>query len=196
MIILVDGYNVLKQVSSVRQISETERKAFIAQLSKYGRIKDHEIIVVFDGGPSDWVYKERISGVLVVYSGPYQSADDYIKDYLAKRRTDDMLLVSNDRELIQRASQLSIESVNALYFYSLVKRTGQEAFQKKNASSGGLVKLTQEDNPELDELMGQASKKITAKREDVVPSELSSRKSVAHKPSKENRKIAKKLKKL
>ena len=49
-----------------RQITQAERNAFIAQLGKYGRLKHHEIILVFDGGPSDWVYKERINGVLVV----------------------------------------------------------------------------------------------------------------------------------
>lgn len=195
MIIVVDGYNVLKQLSS-KQISEAERKTFIAQLSKYGRFKHHEMVVVFDGGPSDWVYKERIAGVLVVYSGPQQSADDYIKEYLGKRRTDDIILVSNDRELKQRAAQLSIQSLDALYFYSLVKGVAQEIAQQDKTPSSGLVKLTQEENPELDELMGQASKRVAAKGEDIKPSDINSRKSAAHKLSKEERNVQKKLKKL
>jgi len=196
MIIVVDGYNVLKQVLPSRQITEPERKAFIAQLGKYGRIKHHEIVLVFDGGPSDWVFKERIGGVLVVYPGPSNTADDYIKQYLAKRRTDDMMLISNDRELTQRASQLSISSLDAIYFYKLVQGTLQEALPEQKIPGGGLVKLIEEENPEVDELMKNASKRIATKREDLAPAEISSRKSVAHKMSKEERKVQKKLKKL
>ncbi len=196
MILVVDGYNVLKQVWTGRQITQAERNAFIAQLGKYGRLKHHEIILVFDGGPSDWVYKERINGVLVVYSGPLQSADDYIKEYLGKRRTDDLMLVSNDRELKQRAAQLDIPSLEAVYFYRLVQGTLQETVQTHKVAGGGLVKLSQEESPELDALMEQASKRIATKREDVAPSEITSRKSAAHTLSKEERKKQKKLRKL
>lgn len=196
MILVVDGYNVLKQVLMGRQITQAERMVFIAQLGKYGRIKHHEIILVFDGGPSDWVFKERISGVLVVYPGPSQTADDYIKQYLAKRRSDDMMLVSNDRELKQRASQLSIPSIEAIYFYKLVQGTLQEVVSEHKMPNGGLVKLTEDENPELDQIMQEASKKIATKPEDVAPSELKSRHSVAHRLSKEDRKVIKKLRKL
>ncbi len=53
MIILIDGYNVLKQVYPSTQISEAQRQQFINQLRSYGKIKQHKVVLVFDAGPFD-----------------------------------------------------------------------------------------------------------------------------------------------
>ena len=88
MIIVVDAYNLLRSVPPYKKtITDKERMQFIAQLSAYGRRKGHKIVIVFDGGPHEWPFKENMKVVTVVYSGIHESADDYIKEYIEAHRT-------------------------------------------------------------------------------------------------------------
>src|SRR5437016_701581 len=113
MIIVIDGYNLLRTVPPYKKtITDTERKQFIAQLGRYGRAKGHKIVVVFDGGPYEWPIKEKQSNnVLLIYSGIHESADDCIRHYLEMHRTQDIVLVTSDRELNNYAAQFSITSI-------------------------------------------------------------------------------------
>jgi predicted RNA-binding protein with PIN domain len=196
MIIVIDGYNVLKQLAFGKYITDQERATFIAQLGRYGKIKHHEIIVVFDGGPSEWLYKERINGVLIIYPGPVQTADDYIKTYLKRRHNHELLLVSNDGELNERAARLAIPSIDVMYFYQLVKEALIASNIPQKATDQSIIKLSQEENPDLDELMRQASKKVSTKREDIISGEVQSWNGNPRTLSKEERSLVKKLKKL
>ena len=75
MILLIDGYNVIKQAMLKKTISEDERKSFIKQLGKYHKIKGHKIMLIFDGGPFDRASKEKENGVYVIYAGTQETAD-------------------------------------------------------------------------------------------------------------------------
>ena len=100
MIILVDGYNVLKQIYDGEMISEQQRRSFIKQLAAYKKVRSHKkVIVVFDGGPDQWPSEEKIRGITVVYAGASRSADEYIHSFLKdhRDRAASMLLVSSDR---------------------------------------------------------------------------------------------------
>ena len=83
MIIVLDAYNLLRAIPPYKKtISQKERAQFIAQLSAYARSKGHKVIIVFDGGPHEWPFKENMKFVQVVYSGMHESADEYIKEYI------------------------------------------------------------------------------------------------------------------
>jgi len=194
MIIVIDGYNVIKQAMLKNTISEFERNRFIKQLGKYQKVKGHKVILVFDGGPSDYASKERINRVYVIYSGTQETADDYIKRYLKDNRALDILLVSSDRDICACAARLSIEYMDAREFYKVFQDALRVtvAFDAKNKKA---VKLSQERNPELDELMQEATKVIQYKTEDVSGG-LGSRVSKSHKLPKKERKKLKKIKKL
>ena len=94
MILVIDAYNVLKSVFWKNHISESLRNQFIKQLAGYARKKGHKIVVVFDVGPYDYVTKDRIKGIAVIYSGVHESADDVIKRYLKEHSAKDLWLVS------------------------------------------------------------------------------------------------------
>src|SRR5437870_4731380 len=97
MIIIVDAYNLLHAISSSKKaMTDKERAKFITLLGSYGKAKGHKMVIVFDGGPYEWPFKENTKRVCVVYSGMHESADDYIKQYLQEHRAKDLLLVSSD----------------------------------------------------------------------------------------------------
>ena len=199
MIIVIDGYNVLKQMLVNGYVSEHQKKQFINQLSVYGKRKGHKIVLVFDGGPYEWPDKDRINNVYVIHSGVNESADEYIKRYLTEHKVEDLLLVSTDRDLCKHAWRMKIESIDATDFYKLLQydtnaKTKYEIETQKN-NARELVKLTKNDHPELDIIMKEATKIVPRKSEDklVVKHE---RKSPSRTPSKKERRMLKKIKKL
>ena len=99
MILLIDGYNILKRQYRVRMISEVMRTRFIKGIAAYTRQSGNKVVIVFDGMAQDDAYEEYGRGVQVVYSGTRETADDYIKRYVEKHHTKDLMLVTSDREL-------------------------------------------------------------------------------------------------
>lgn len=154
MILLIDAYNVIKMALGKPQIRDDERNTFIKNLGNYAKNRKLTVIAVFDGGPLGWFNKASSYGITVIYSGAKQSADDYIKDYLEQNKGKDILLVSSDRELGAWASQLELPSLGALEFYSLMRLAIQPDSQEKSHSAQ-LVKMSEEEHPELDLLMEQ-----------------------------------------
>jgi len=194
MILIIDAYNVLKQVISGRDIAEKERARFIAQLGKYAKKKGHKIILVFDGGPDEWTYKERIQGVYVVYSGIHATADDYIKQYMQDHKQYDMLLVSSDRDICYWASRVNVESLDSTAFYGILQKDLEHDNEAETEHESAVIKTSQKDNPELDALMQEGSKRVVSKGEDLHS--RVERGSPARRPSKKERKMEKKIKKL
>jgi len=193
MIIVVDAYNLLHAMPSYKKtLTDQERNRFIKQLGMYGRRKDHKMVVVFDGGRFEWPNKEKLHSAYVVYSGIHESADDYIKEYLHLHRAQEMLLVSSDREINRVADHLGIASINSFDFYQLLK----DALQEKGSvgsSSEDIVKMTDETNAAIDELMMNAAKNMPTKAEDLVHGTA---RSGEKKLSKHDRVLLKKLHKL
>jgi len=195
MIIVIDGYNVLKQVFHEKQISERDRDFFIKQLKKYTKKKGHKIILVFDGGPYDWVSKERDNGVYIVYAGVNSTADDVIKRYLEEHQNLDILLISSDRDINRFAQRLDIEYIDSIDFYAILQKSVKKTVMPKSITQAKAVKISKEENEALDRLMQEASVVVNYKAEDFVNvHELSKSKSEAR--SKKEKKKLKQLKKL
>ena len=194
MVLLIDGYNVLKQLFSAQMVGQRERDNFIQQLGEYGKKRQHKVVLVFDGGPYERDWKEKLFGVYVVYSGSLETADDYIKRYLEEHKDHDLLLVSSDRELRVAAVRLSIESMRSPEFYKLVQAALQSGVGQA-AKKTDAIKTAEGQNIQLDQIMREGSKTVQTKVEDLVKSKRS-RKSKAQRPSKKERKKLKKLKKL
>lgn len=194
MIIVIDGYNILKQQASIPQISDKERMTFIAQLNQYARRKNHRIILVFDGGPYESVYKEMVNVVAVIYSGARKTADDVIKNYISKNSTLDLLLVSSDRELNRYASRFGVASIDSHAFYLLLQEDIDDRRLKKSVcNKGQIIKLTESVNFELDQLMENSLGEVPIKQEDIVSNDIICDQ---RKMTKKDRTLLKKLKKL
>ena len=186
MHIIIDGYNVLKQALGNKDISEGQRRAFINALGKYAAKKNHHIAVIFDGGPDMWPTQEKDHGILVVYSGIKESADDLIKKSLTQRSH--VLLVTSDNEL-KAAAKHGTMVIDSLEFYMLVK---QELMAKEKLVKGTLLKTSTAENALVDELMRKDSQAIYKGESE----EKQERRSKGQVPSKKERAFLQKLKKL
>ncbi len=193
MIILVDGYNVLRGVLEGREADERARNQFLAQLGRYAKRKKHKIIVMFDGGSSPLPEREDQFGIEVVYSGYVDTADDLIKKKLTECHGKDVLLVSSDRELNSWGSRYDIPSIEARDFYELL----QSALAKtENAHEVEIEVIHLSDgHMDLNQLMEEATRVIPVKQADMI-GKAEQRTSPSYKQSKINRKLLDILKKL
>ncbi len=176
---MIDGYNLLKQIIKKNIIEDKDRSAFVKQLSKYGHQKKHAIVIVFDGGQLDWPQIENSAGVLTVYSGSRQTADQYIYNYFkTENKQQEVLLVSSDSELRRLVSELGICSLDSESFYILVKRflfyyESQKKKYHQSIESGlkdkNIVRLHGNMQHEVDSYMELAAQNIGVKKEDRLP---------------------------
>jgi hypothetical protein len=189
MIIIIDAYNILKQITSETFISDKTRNNFIDSVKWYADKRNHKVILVFDGGPYDWTHREKNGKlVTVVFSGRHESADEFIMHYLHHHSSMDILLVSSDHELGLCASHFNMPSLNALDFYGLLKDC---------VRSLPFVPFPHEiiaESDDLDTLMEEATEVVPSKEEDFrIPAP---RVSGPHTESKKDKKLWQKLKKL
>lgn len=133
MILLIDGYNLLKQVfCHVKGKLDKQRKQLVKELGFYKHKKEDikDIIVVFDGGLFNHATREIKHGVVVIFAGQKQSADDWILHHIEKNKNREFLLVSMDRELKQKAGKFGVDSINVFDFYKLLQSCLQDDVEK------------------------------------------------------------------
>lgn len=177
-------------MGSHTEISEHARRSFIKMLGNYAYKKKHEIILVFDAGPYEWTYKEKVDGLTVVYSGRFQTADEFIMDYLDAHNAKEILLVSSDNEIGLHASQVEVPSIGSEDFFTIT----QEALSQEELIADEDVFVTLDDEvQDLDEIMREASRQVPIKSEDMRSSTI---KDSAREMTRTEKKLYRILKKL
>lgn len=200
MILLIDAYNVLKQIVASDQATAQEKTAFIATIVQYARLKNLVVELVFDGGPYGLSDRVVVKDVVISHSGAQESADDVIKSLIRAYKGRDLLLVSTDRELGRYASLHGVEAIDSADFYRLVRKALDAAEEPQKKGARNLVKVIEGSNPEVDALMAEFS--ITIKKglsdEPVLEKQSSGerRSSGERKGSKQERRLEKKIRKL
>lgn len=159
MVILLDGYNILKQIIKTDFATQQQQTWFIQFLVKYAKMRNHRIILVFDGGPYRRPTITVKEPLRIVYSGERESADDYIKTIAAELQDKQVLVVSSDRALTRFLAHLAIPSIDALDFYKLVQERMTQTQAPVRKSTGQIHKTARDEpeNPELDVLMHEGS---------------------------------------
>lgn len=196
MILIVDGYNVLKQQEYGTFIEEKTRSALINKLQRYARKKSLEIVLVFDGGALSWPEKENHGSVQVVYAGVGKSADEYIAHYASEHAQKDLMLISSDRGLARQVEHFHVPTLDVFDFIGLVEQANHAQHVLRNQSE--LIKTAAGTDEALDELMRQSSMRVPFKEEDAdmaVPVRRRNHRP-SHAESKRNRLLRKKLAKL
>ena len=230
MIVVIDGYNLLKAIfPKEKGRLNNHRDQLIRQLGFYkkqridekssesrgtGTIKD--IVIVFDGGRIGRATREIRNGVVVVFSGQKQSADDWIIDYVERNKNRELMLVTRDRELIGKCQRYGVEVLKVLDFYDIMRNRLLEGvgedIQKSSDDTVRKYEQNFEDDSEeveeidsesLDLLMEQASnfKEKDESIEDLLNGSLQvdlihKKKGEARKKSKKEKKRLSRLKKL
>lgn len=156
MIILIDGYNILKLIHGP-DLTETQRSAFINLMGRYMKKRQHKVIVVFDAGPCTYPMQEKQHGVQVVFSGEYQSADDSIVNFVRDHASKEIVVITKDRELIAHVTSLHAEIIDPLEFYKKVQQILQGSKTESKEHEQTIAKLSLENDPDLDALMKEAA---------------------------------------
>lgn len=192
MILLIDAYNVLKQISMTDQVSSQEKDAFIGSVKRYAKIKNIPIELVFDGGAYGLSDREVFGNVTVSHSGALKTADDVLIELIHAYKGRDLLLVSTDRALGRAAHQAGVDTLDSADFYKKMEQAlSLEPLEQKKAHF--IVKTSDEENPSLDELMHEFSKQV---KKGIVEDSIKKRASSSQKMSKRAKKIQKKVSKL
>ncbi|MCL4380225.1 NYN domain-containing protein [Candidatus Dependentiae bacterium] len=186
MIVLIDGYNVLKAQLASSHASQAERHRFIQQLIKFAARRGHRIVLVFDGGDHPWSLRESMQGHEIVYSGYKQSADAVLRQLMVNYKGHDAVVVSSDREVSRYARHNGLTAISSQDFLA----TLQQVVTVPPATIAGtkeLVKTTTESNPDLDTLMELGSRKMPVKRSSEEAPRERSTKQDSHRNKQEER---------
>lgn len=199
MIIVVDGYNLLKHVfHRVKGKLDRQRRQLIKELGFYKKKKDKlsAIVLVFDGGRESRATREIVSGITVVFSGQHESADDWIVDYVERHSGKEMMLVTRDRELISRCQNVcEVASLNVVGFYDIVQNELLEEVgtEMQVRDEGGIIKYKDGESEALDILMEHAPMEVYEKSDIPV---VAKKKGRDRTPSKREKILIEKLRKL
>lgn len=202
MTIIIDGYNVLKTILATSHISDHQREQFISHLARYAQLSHNKISIVFDGGQDVRPTAYPRSGIIVIYSGYRDSADDVIKNLIDQQQHRQAMLVSTDRELNRYAAACDLPSMDSTVFYGhmheRLRGEEQTAHQQKPAQSSARKRPGHESSEELDALMSGDAEKVPEKNEQEEGQKYTNKKSQARteRLSKEEKRLVKVVKKL
>lgn len=206
MHILIDGYNLLNHLfPGYKGMLDKPKALFLRQLAAYHKTKKTQgtqITVVFDGGASTHATRVVKDGIALLYSGSRMSADDWIIEHVSRSRSNQALVITLDRALREAVERLGADWLSVQDFYTLVQHAlAGQPNTLQHSSDADLVIYDRDDLGEntdastqaLDALMEQACAIIRPKPEDATPPKRNSK---GYTPSKVEKAIAKKLKKL
>src|SRR3990167_10499893 len=198
MILMIDGYNLIKQVETTALISAELRASFIVRLAQYAQAKRLNLLLIFDGGERGQISE---LGIQVIYAGERETADDVIRKLLQQFRRrglqDHVLLITSDRELQRQAQTAHATSLATLKFYELLLR-----FERRPAAvSSNSVPLDymiySSNATELDTIMLAGSQQLPAdKLTGTALPNANKQSKIRSQASKQTRKLKKKLTRL
>lgn len=162
MKLLIDGYNLIRSVTH-RPATPSDIQHMLGRLRRYQRATKYDITLVFDGGEGAYRYKTVYHGLTMWYSGFRETADDLIKDFLRSSRADELVLISDDRQLNEVAEKQDIVSVSPLFFLARVaEREGVKPIKNFVHQA---TKTSDDENSELDALMYASTNAMRTKEE-------------------------------
>ena len=118
--LIIDGYNLIRQSDTFRRLDarslEQGRDALLARLVAYQKVRNHPITVVFDGWGGFNVEStiQRQQGIVVIYTGKGETADDWIKRQLEKMQYG--AVVTSDRDIGRHAERVGIAAIPSRLF--------------------------------------------------------------------------------
>ena len=151
--IIIDGYNLIRQSSSLSLLDHQDlqlgREALVDLLAKYKRIKHHKITVVFDGtnAVSFSGHRDYINGIEIKFSRFGESADTVIKKIAAGEK-EKALVVSSDRDVADSAYLSGAAVIDSIEFEKKLEMAAySDGFSVDGEDEGGWIPTTKKKGP-------------------------------------------------
>lgn len=129
MAYLIDGNNLLGQISSSHPRDSRSKYSLILKLLTFQRLKRTRILLVFDGAPDPRLANEKLrrKKFSIIYPSCGQNADSVIKELISKQ-TDrkKFTVVSSDREIKNYAKASRVKVLSSKDFHLLLKKILRE----------------------------------------------------------------------
>ena len=130
-IVLVDGYNVLKNWPQFAKELDAQfdlaRNRLIRMIGDFAVFQGHQVIVVFDA-PRQNLHRatsNKQEGVEVVFTKREQTADDYIVQWVKEYKGEEFVeVVTSDQALSYTVQRLGAEVRTTFEFSDTYARTG------------------------------------------------------------------------
>ncbi len=135
---IVDGYNVIHQISSLKKLlahdAERAREQLIDYISRLTLKRKFRCTVVFDGEQPNTLPKQSVHAPIhVLYSFP-QIADAKIKQMIEESKNRSLLvIISSDREILNFARVCACETHTSQYFVNLLFEENSAGEEKDSA---------------------------------------------------------------
>ncbi|MCK4859119.1 MAG: NYN domain-containing protein [Candidatus Omnitrophica bacterium] len=128
---LIDGYNVIGQMSFLSgKTLRGEREGLIKFIEQKRPQGKNEITVIFDGQEKVFPFQQKERGVRVVFSRGI-SADDKIKKMVEKRDAKQVVVVSDDKEIIFYVRSLGAKVLSVKEFVEKGLPKKREVFSEE-----------------------------------------------------------------
>ena len=145
--ILIDGYNL---IGIAHTNLEKARNDIIEKLSRYSKLRGHDITIVFDGWKSGQATatKLQIGNVYIIYSRLGEKADFVIKNILSEKQQKNWIVVSSDREISDFADKRDFVSLKSDEFEGRLYSSFYSAEDEKiDDSDEDVMTVRQKGNP-------------------------------------------------
>src|SRR5512136_1439561 len=145
MAYLIDGNNLLGRIAPHELRERSGRDGLVVRLLAFQRVTRARLHLVFDGNPEESPTDIPVNAKFIIhYPGAGQSADDVIRDMIA-RQTDRrrFFVVSSDRAIRELAKKRGLEAVTSDVFARELKAAIKQGkkrreLEKRTESPTGL----------------------------------------------------------
>lgn len=114
-----DGNNLIGQSVASAQADSRIRRAFLSSLSSYRRSRGAKFLVYFDGDDTDRA--QAPSGIGIRYSAPLSADEAIIRRLREIQQPSEVIVVTNDRELMNRCRNAGAMTMNWRQFSARMK---------------------------------------------------------------------------
>ena len=167
MLLLIDGYNLIKQVLGCQRVSHAQLTCVVAELERYLKRQRLQAIMILDGGQSAYGHEIKHALLTICFSGYQRTADEVIIKYLDEHDQQDIVVITSDRQLRNYAHSKRKETICAdEFYYQFMKK--DRGTRQIIAHNEQLQKLSITSPHELDDLMLDATHAIMPKEDAVI----------------------------
>jgi uncharacterized protein len=130
MDVIIDGYNLIGSDQGLQGALEYKRNWLVQQLQRYQKLKQFNLIVVFDGWRTGPVKEssEKSAGISIIYSRLGEKADQVIIR-IAREKGNGAVVVSSDREIRNAVERCGAVAIHAGEFIQILKSVDGVGFE-------------------------------------------------------------------